>query len=54
MQRETLLRRTGTVPNTGALYGPGSAAQREERRAASGERRSISVGFAREQLVAYY
>src|SRR4030081_1021572 len=36
---EALLRRTGTVPNAGARYGPGSAAHRSvrtTRRAASG------------------
>src|SRR4051794_9944220 len=38
--REALLRRTGTVPNAGARYGPGSAAHRFARAtrcAASGE-----------------
>src|SRR4051812_13346303 len=34
----TLLRRTGTVLGTGVRYGPGSAAHREERCAASGTR----------------
>jgi hypothetical protein len=43
--REALLRRTGTVPNTSARYGPGSAAHRSAsatRCAASGERKPIT------------